>query len=108
MSKFKVGDRVAVYSYLGRSVGTLSADLEEGCWNVHYGFNGQLAHEKQLRRLKPKAKKETRTVWINEYPYGEMYAYNHRMEADVVRQPSRAVALLECVVVKRHKVNGDK
>lgn len=58
-------------------------------------------HRKQCRLLTKKPKK---TIWVNEYPHdGVDYSYYTREGANSGASDGR-IALLECRVVKRHKV----
>ena len=68
--KFKVGDRVAVYEQGRRYVGEVEGWTQK---MVHVRVEEQITetrdslfyyHEKQLRRLKPKVKREPRRVWV--------------------------------------------
>lgn len=77
MSKFNVGDRVAVYGYLGRQVGTVGCDKDTAggpCIRVD-GIQPTMTqmtpgrdwvHPKQCRRLKSKKQKLER-IWVNIY-----------------------------------------
>lgn len=66
--KFKVGDRVAVYNYLGRNTGKISSLDDAGSFFVGLdqfvnGNDTMRAHPKQCRRL---IKRPQRRVWISE------------------------------------------
>ena len=61
MSKFKVGDRVAVYTYSGRSVGHVTEVYRHGAlMRVNAGGAFYLYHSKQCRKLK----KKEEYVWV--------------------------------------------
>ena len=73
---FKVGDRVAIYSS-DRMVGTVDEIRSDGSIWCRVSRNGQpywngLTHPKQLRRLKPKKRRE---FWIKESVSGCPGAY---------------------------------
>lgn len=77
--KWRIGDRVAVYSGVRRYTGTVvdffnlgglvgidpqkKRNLEKDCAAETWPIT-MYAHSKQLRRLKPKAKKVAREVWV--------------------------------------------
>lgn len=63
MNKFKVGDRVAIYTPDGRYTGTVDHIEEGGVYAMIDGDVGaQRYHPKQCRKLKPKAK--AREWWV--------------------------------------------
>lgn len=79
--KFKVGDRVAVYSFTGRDTGTVCELAVAGphlkIESDHPTIDGNIhrvkAHVKQCRRLKPKRK--LREFWIRHSPTFSSFAY---------------------------------
>lgn len=69
MSKFKDGDRVAVYDGDERHTGEVVDISHDGLLIVaSESFPGKLVefHPKQCRKLKPKAKKEPRRIWLSD------------------------------------------
>lgn len=108
MSKFKVGDRVAVYSSLGRRMGFIKEiNKEAGIFLVFFPGPGRndrtWAHPKQCRKLRPKAKR--RRVWIADtYVGDEQITSNHiTFDAEKYDIPSRSSTWVEFVEVRRRK-----
>lgn len=97
MSKFKVGDRVALYNPSGRSVGIVTdIDTSEERVKVDVGTTVAYwwAHYKQCRKLKPKA--PLREYWINIYPGGPGYTYSTEEDAHRYAETGR----IECLLVR--------
>lgn len=65
-NKFKVGDRVAVYTTGGRCVVTVNAVSGNSVWWADSDNYRYSAHFKQCRRLIPKKKKPGDEIWIAE------------------------------------------
>jgi len=72
MKTFKIGDRVAVYSTIGRQNGEIIYIFPDGkVINVRLDNGTQYpAHPKQCRKLVPK--KERRNIWIRKDHYEVM------------------------------------
>lgn len=69
MSKFKVGDKVAIYTGRGRSVGKVRQVISSsnGTWyyDVWDDSTTLCYHEKQLRKIKPKRKAREWTMILH-------------------------------------------
>lgn len=92
MSKFKAGDRVAVYRY-GSTVtkGTVKyvyGSLEglDVCLDNNEEEVG--VHPKQCRKLKKKAKKQPHEVWVNVHNYGGSEAMTIHTSEQAARRQS--------------------
>jgi hypothetical protein len=90
MSKFKIGDRVAVYGEIlgvkspaDRKLGTVAAVAKDGDLRVRFEeeFDGDrewYVHPKQCRRLKPKAKPREWELMGTAEPNLISSSYTHR------------------------------
>lgn len=101
VSKFKVGDRVAVYSNYGRYEGEIKYFSEDGTFPwIDYDNNdfirGGLAHPKQCRRLKPKP--AIREYWMNIYATDYHSVHSTKEDADIMG-PHR----VECIKVREKR-----
>lgn len=70
MSKFKVGDRVAVYHRANREVGTVKDILNTGTLTVLIDDKWFYRHEKQCRKL---VKKKRREFWLYRHSNIELF-----------------------------------
>jgi len=81
--KFRAGDRVVVYMAATRLVLRLSAIQEDGLLFFNSidnpGHMNHMAHPKQCRRLKPKAK--PREFWVNYYKDGKHHVHDNQLDA---------------------------
>ncbi len=79
MSKFEVGDRIAIYEELERWKATIIKINELGHLYVLYLFEGEEVrdyfHPKQCRKIK---KKERRRVWVDKIDYSANEISTHR------------------------------
>lgn len=108
MSKFKVGDRVAVYNsdldMPMRIITTLIIlDQETGRFQIQYNKNYYWVHPNQCRRLK---KKERRRIWIYPTIVDEILS-DHPKESGyrtmVFNAPREDVGLIEFIEVRKKK-----
>lgn len=74
MTKFKIGDRVAVYHYGDRYTAIVKNTPDSGKMVVHVcgSVREFFVHEKQCRRLTPA--KPKRRIWLHE---SERHVLNH-------------------------------
>lgn len=60
--KYKIGEKVAFYGYCRRNIGFISKIINENVYLIENSIDKFAAHEKQIRKLKPK--KKAREFWI--------------------------------------------
>lgn len=110
MHKLKVGDRVSTYNEYSEKprkgeVGMVYPHRPIVMVQMDSGISGPF-HYKQCRKL---VRKPRQTLWVNHYPGegGFLFAWDDKNKAlerveGTRKEPGREV--LECVVVRRHKV----
>lgn len=103
MSKFKVGDRVAVYSHR-RRIGTVvepprSHHIEGNLWVDLDGdkYEGVSAHPKQCRKLKKKEKPKPREIWHGLEDNGRLGYVRLDSRAEALKLWPRAVRFREVI-----------
>lgn len=105
MTKFKIGDRVAAYTFEKRYLGTIDAINDD--YVVIFGqtapsrFFRLQFHNKQCRKLVKKPRR--RRIWVNEYPAGLADGNYSNLELAQNYKKSSCVGTVEFVEVRPKK-----
>ena len=114
MTKFKVGDRVAIYCDSGRATGTVTGAGPDDCdgYNIvkvkNDFYNDEfIYHPKQLRKLKPKPKQPEapEEVWVNWYHGYEGCDAPEKTRKDADRNAD--LTRIACVKYRRVSEDGE-